>query len=1011
MSTIMRYSINPADAGAYLHGLNDDAGHNYLHGQAGLMLVSAAGRAVSDDSALHQMSYEPASGGPAIGYMSIKTYIRPAGGVGVFSRGFGYGDSLQAIWVGTTVTLRKATGVYTVFTTLATATVPAFVAGDKLGIKDDGVNVSVYINDLQVIAPVAQGSFQSGAPGAGWFEVAAGTAGQLSIDEIDFSTDVPSLGGPYSASFLGQTLNDAGLGALCDGGMVLEFRDGAQPANTSVAATGNVLARVVGRDVGFIDYTATGFPTTGVSNLTPPLPVVGLMAGTPTWVRAYRPNGTTVLFDKPCGVGDAFAFNLNAPTIAVGQRLQLECLVVRDPSGAVTGATTILAQVAIGGAMAGGIAELPRVYYDTTEVAQTGASLTVGSGKLYADPLLAYAAATWGDHVVIDAGFDWTPSGGAGAAFGFKAADVAPTHRYITIRGAAAPCGPLARTSPALSAAANIPKFRLDNSGGALSTGPGAHHLRFVGIEVLPKASAPPATPFSLINISPNTGPQGQGNTYADMPHHIILDRVYAHGATGCDIIHGVLIQGEWLAVINSHISELHNDFNDCTGIHSWMGKGPLKIVNNHVEALTENVMIGGAQSLWPGVVPGDIEIRYNTIAKDPAWHGVWGRLKTLLEMKGGKRCQIEGNHFLNNWEGTANWFGPCVTLKTTSEGGNNTLGHWRTCDVTVRYNWFENVANCVNFASLPAKDPSTPCTRIYIGFNLGSNLNTIPGVTFPNRAYALAFSSDQRVPMRDVLAEHNTFVYPLGGGAAVNTGDNDVPVDNVKVRDNVFAGTGQFPVQGAGAGYTDQNLAAFWGATSDFAHNVVEGYDFQPFEQLPSSPRGANNHAHINRTDLQYPYIGFKDLAGGDFSLAPVRADSSANPHTGYATDGTNPGYDRAALLAALGLTDSPPPSEPPPTPAPGAAIVALVVVRAPSAAKARQPFTVQPIVKAVLADGSTATSFTGLVTAFKRGGRGTLRGTLTMRAVAGVASWTDLQSTLSAPILIGFYTLEVDV
>jgi hypothetical protein len=90
---------------------------------------------------------------------------------------------------------------------------------------------------------------------------------------------------------------------------------------------------------------------------------------------------------------------------------------------------------------------------------------------------------------------------------------------------------------------------------------------------------------------------------------------------------------------------------------------------------------------------------------------------------------------------------------------------------------------------------------------------------------------------------------------------------------------------------------------------------------------------------------------------------------------------------------------------------VVALVVVRAPSAAKARSPFTVQPIVKAVRADGTTATEFTGIITAFKRGGRGTLQGTLSMRAVDGVASWTDLKSTMSAPILLGFYTLEVDV
>lgn len=96
--------------------------------------------------------------------------------------------------------------------------------------------------------------------------------------------------------------------------------------------------------------------------------------------------------------------------------------------------------------------------------------------------------------------------------------------------------------------------------------------------------------------------------------------------------------------------------------------------------------------------------------------------------------------------------------------------------------------------------------------------------------------------------------------------------------------------------------------------------------------------------------------------------------------------------------------------TTGPSAPIVALEIVTAPAGAKARKPFTVQPIVKAVDANGNTVDDFTGIVTAFKRGGRGTLRGTLSIRAVDGIATWTDLSSTLSAPILIGFYTLEVD-
>lgn len=98
------------------------------------------------------------------------------------------------------------------------------------------------------------------------------------------------------------------------------------------------------------------------------------------------------------------------------------------------------------------------------------------------------------------------------------------------------------------------------------------------------------------------------------------------------------------------------------------------------------------------------------------------------------------------------------------------------------------------------------------------------------------------------------------------------------------------------------------------------------------------------------------------------------------------------------------------PPLPGASTEIAALVIVTAPSAAKRMTPFTVQPVVKAVDENGATVTDFNGIVTAFKRGGRGTLRGTTSVRAVNGIATFTDLYSTLAAPILIGFYTLEVD-
>src|SRR5881409_4170360 len=118
--------------------------------------------------------------------------------------------------------------------------------------------------------------------------------------------------------------------------------------------------------------------------------------------------------------------------------------------------------------------ELPRVFLDTTLVPPTGTTITVASGG---DLQAALNAAQPGDVITLQAGatfqgpFTLPNKAGAG---------------WITVRTSAPDSSlpaPGTRATPAHAAV--MPKVVVaGNVGGAIRTAAGAHHFRFVGLEV-----------------------------------------------------------------------------------------------------------------------------------------------------------------------------------------------------------------------------------------------------------------------------------------------------------------------------------------------------------------------------------------------------------------------------------------------------------------------------------------------------------------------------------------------
>ena len=243
----------------------------------------------------------------------------------------------------------------------------------------------------------------------------------------------------------------------------------------------------------------------------------------------------------------------------------------------------------------------PRVIVDTAYQPPSGRRIVVRAGGQLQ---IALNMAQPGDTIALEAGAV------------FRGNFILPKKsgsRWIIIRSAAAD-GLLpsegTRVGPELAPA--MPKLITPNSSPVILTAPGAHHYRFIGIEF------GVATNVSRLRSIVAFGGRQEKDT--DTPHHLILDRCYVHGHALLDGFRGVLLNSAWSAIIDSYISDMHVRGFDSQAILGYNGPGPFKIVNNYLEGAGENIMFGGADPVIRNLVPSDIEIVRNHLAKPRSW-------------------------------------------------------------------------------------------------------------------------------------------------------------------------------------------------------------------------------------------------------------------------------------------------------------------------------------------------------------------------------------------------------
>ncbi len=192
---------------------------------------------------------------------------------------------------------------------------------------------------------------------------------------------------------------------------------------------------------------------------------------------------------------------------------------------------------------------------------------------------------------------------------------VLPTHGgadFITIRTDADGLpGPGVRTGPSYSG--RLAVLQSPNNVPALRTAAGAHHWRIEQVEFRANAGG-----YGDIVALGNGGREQARRD--DVPHTIVLDRVYVHGDPLTGQKRGIALNSAATEIVNSHIADIKAVGQDSQAIAGWNGPGPFVIVNNYLEAAGENVLFGGADPAIDGLIPQDIVIRRNHITRPVAW-------------------------------------------------------------------------------------------------------------------------------------------------------------------------------------------------------------------------------------------------------------------------------------------------------------------------------------------------------------------------------------------------------
>jgi hypothetical protein len=368
----------------------------------------------------------------------------------------------------------------------------------------------------------------------------------------------------------------------------------------------------------------------------------------------------------------------------------------------------------------------------------------------------------------------------------------------------------------------------------------------------------------------------GNSNTSpATLAHNIVFDRCYVHAAANENARRGIEMDGAYVAVVDSYVSGFQ-DTTDAQGLWAYNTTGPLKIVDNYIEAAGENVLFGGADSKAASLLPADIQISNNYFFKPLSLLSTPAiTTKNLLEFKAATRVVASGNTFQNNPLAAQDGF----ALLITPRNQDGTAPWSMTSDIAITNNVFINVGSGFNIAGVDNHYPNIPMTaRVLVR-------NNVIGVTGLGGASGRAFQV--LAGGTDYTIDHNTIIDtaapPVSSTSDLMMAESTPKVSNFTFTNNLATQTA-YGFFGSGVGSGTAALNSNFNNWI-FAKNVIVN------AKAALYPVG-------NFFPASLTAVGFTNYAGSDYTLA------AGSPYKSAGTDGA----DIGANLSALSVLPTPP-------------------------------------------------------------------------------------------------------
>ena len=415
------------------------------------------------------------------------------------------------------------------------------------------------------------------------------------------------------------------------------------------------------------------------------------------------------------------------------------------------------------------------------------------------------------------------------------------------------------RISPAN--AGQLAVIRSGNTSPAIQTSPNAHNWTLMLVEIQANS-----------NGSGDIVTLGDGSTaqtsLAQIPHDLVLDRVYIHGDAAKGQKRGVALNSASTTITGCYISDIKAVGQDSQAIGSWNGPGPFTITNNYLEAAGENILFGGSDPAVQNLVAADITIAGNYISKPTSWRTEKWSVKNLVELKNARRVTIERNTIEYNWQGGQSGFAVLFTVR-------NQDGKCPWCQVdhvTFQNNVVRHSAAGIQVLGYDNNHPSQQTQAIVIRNNVFYDIDK---ENWGGNGYFLALVAGAR----DITVDHNTIVQDHASGIIQADG---APVINFTFTNNI-AKHNSYGIIGTNHGTGNDSISAYLPA-STITRNVFAGGSSNKYP-------GGNSFPTVAQFESQ-----FLSYAGSDYRL------TSGSGWRGGGTDGGDLGalFDRPLGAAA---------------------------------------------------------------------------------------------------------------